>query len=113
MTRPVQGLRAWGLQRISSLYLLGFILFVGGFFLVDPPLGYQQWRQWVARPGVSVGTALFFIMLLVHAWVGIRDVIMDYAHNLVLRVVLLGVVAFGLIACGAWAARVLVGASTG
>ncbi len=108
MTRPVHGLRAWALQRLSAVYLFGFILYLIIHFSVAPPADYAAWRSWVAQPVVSVGLALLFVMLLVHAWVGMRDVLMDYARPVGLRAALLVLVGFGLLVCGVWAARILV-----
>lgn len=107
MTRPVHGLRAWALQRVSALYLLGFVLYMGWRLLVHPPADYQAWRQWVARPGPSLALAVFFLSLLVHAWVGVRDVVMDYIGSLPLRIGLLIALVFGLVFSGVWVARIL------
>ena len=33
---------------------------------------------------MSLATAVFFVALLAHSWVGVRDVIMDYVHPVAL-----------------------------
>jgi succinate dehydrogenase / fumarate reductase membrane anchor subunit len=108
MTRPVHGLRAWALQRLSAVYLFAFVIYLLTHFAISPPADYAAWRAWVAQPAVGVAFALCFMMLLVHAWVGMRDVLMDYARPVGLRAVLLVAVGFGLLLCGVWAARILV-----
>lgn len=113
MTRPVHGLRAWVLQRVSALYLLAFALAAAAVFILAPPDDYQQWRRWVAHPVVNVATALFFLSLLVHAWVGVRDVVMDYVHILSVRFVVLLLVVLSLVSLGLWVARILILAGLG
>ena len=100
------GLGAWLVQRVTAVYMLFFIVFVLIHFIADPPHSYSAWHGWIRSSGVSIGTAVFFGTLLAHAWVGLRDVLMDYAHPSALRIALLGL-TFGLIAIGAWVVRIL------
>lgn len=108
MSRRVNGLRAWALQRLSALYLAGFIVYVALHLLVATPQDHGQWRDWINLPWVSISILLAVLMVLIHAWVGMRDVIMDYVHGLSLRVSLLVLVGVGLLACGLWTAKILV-----
>jgi len=56
-----------------------------------------------------MGTALllFVVALLLHAWVGMRDILIDYVQPVALRVGLLAAVGLGLVACALWATVVL------
>jgi succinate dehydrogenase / fumarate reductase, membrane anchor subunit len=72
------GLRAWLVQRASAVYMLFFIIFFLVHFAVDPPHSYPVWRTWMTSYSVSVVTTVFLAALLAHAWVGLRDVILDY-----------------------------------
>lgn len=107
MKRAVTGLRAWLVQRVSAVYMLLFIVFVLIHFLVDAPHSYWAWRDWMTSSGVSIATTVFFAALLAHAWVGLRDVIMDYVHPIAIRVCLLVLLGFGLTAMGVWVMRIL------
>jgi succinate dehydrogenase / fumarate reductase membrane anchor subunit len=107
MRSGATGLRAWVYQRISAIYLAVFSLFLIGHFLLNPPGDVEAWRAWVARPGVAVGGHLFFLALAVHAWVGIRDVLIDYVHPAAIRLTLLLLFGFVLIASAAWAMQVI------
>ena len=113
MRRTVSGLRAWLIQRLSAVYMLLFIPFVLLHFLLDPPPSYEAWNGWVSSPAITVTIALFFIALLAHAWVGIRDVLMDYVPATVLRVGSLALLAAALLATSAWIVTILVRASYG
>jgi succinate dehydrogenase / fumarate reductase membrane anchor subunit len=101
------GLRAWLVQRISALYMLFFIVFFLTHFVVDPPRSYQAWHGWMMGSRVSIATTVFFAALLAHAWVGLRDVILDYVHAMIFRIGLLVLLAFGLTALAIWVIRIL------
>ena len=107
MRRMFTGLRAWLLQRLSAVYMLLFIGFFLIHFVVDPPHSYPAWHAWMMSTGVSIATAVFFAALLTHAWVGLRDVILDYVHPAALRVCVLALLGFGLTATGIWVIRIL------
>ena len=107
MKRAATGLRAWLLQRVSAVYMLLFIVYVLGHFTVGPPGSHFEWRGWLLSPAVSIGSFLFFAALLAHAWVGLRDVTMDYVHRPGTRVFILVVLSGALLMLGAWTARIL------
>lgn len=107
MKKAVSGLRAWMVQRFTALYLLGFFLFAIAHFALAPPDSYQVWRAWISGAAIQVATALFFISLLLHAWVGLRDVAMDYVHPLPLRIAVFALLVFTLAGLGIWALRIL------
>ncbi len=107
MRRTVTGLRAWLVQRVSAVFMLFFIVFLLFHFLLDPPRSYQDWHGWMRDSGVSAATSVFFVALLLHAWVGVRDVVMDYVHPIALRMSALALLGFGLAAMAAWVMRIL------
>ncbi|HEY4956370.1 MAG TPA: succinate dehydrogenase, hydrophobic membrane anchor protein [Caldimonas sp.] len=96
------GLKAWWVQRVSAVYMLLFVLFLLYSFALQPLQAFPQWHTWMARPGTSVAFLVFFAALLGHMWVGLRDVLLDYARPAGLRQVLLAAVAFGLLGLGIW-----------
>ena len=63
---------------------------------VDSALGY-----------VRLAWAIFILSILVHAWVGMRSIYLDYLHPLWLRFSVTLFTAFGLLALGLWAAQIL------
>ena len=113
MSRQASGLRAWAVQRISAVYLGLYFIYLIGLFLLAPPASYEAWQGWVSHPVAGMSLLLFFVSLLIHAWVGMRDVMIDYVPIFMARVTLLTLTALGLIACGLWAARVIFLAGTG
>ena len=92
------GLRAWMLQRLTALYLLAFGAFMLIRSLLVAPISFEAWRAWWQSPLVFVAALLFVAALCLHAWVGGRDVILDYVHPPALRAAGLVALAFGLAA---------------
>ena len=105
--RGANGLRPWLLQRLSAAYLAGFLVFALFLLAAGPAPGYRAWHDWVAGPLVNTALALFFLALVIHAWVGARDVILDYVGPLFLRVALLVLMALMLLGSLLWSLRVL------
>ncbi|MBI5450629.1 MAG: succinate dehydrogenase, hydrophobic membrane anchor protein [Gammaproteobacteria bacterium] len=108
MSRQLSGLKAWLWQRLTAVYMA---LFTGYFLLtlatLPAPLHYYHWHDWLSATGPAVALALFYVALLLHAWVGIRDVVLDYVHNAALRAALLGLLVIALFAAGLWVVKIL------
>ncbi len=107
MKLRVSGLPAWLVQRATAVYMLLFVVYLLAHFALDRPDSFASWRGWVASPGVSLATGAFFCALLAHAWVGVRDVILDYVRPVAARAPALAGLAAGLIAIAAWVAHIL------
>ncbi len=112
MSRPTHGLRDWLLQRLTAIYLGGFLVYLLVHFLLQPQHSFQQWHDWVTHPVMVIAIALFILAVLIHGWVGMRDVVLDYVHTISLRLTILSLIGLTLISCGLWALRVLIQAST-
>jgi succinate dehydrogenase / fumarate reductase membrane anchor subunit len=108
MSRKASGLKAWAIQRLTAIYIGLFSLYLLVVLLFAPPAGYAAWHAWIGGPVVSVATLLFVGCVLMHAWIGVRDVLIDYVHPIAVRATLLGVIALSLVAMGLWAAQALI-----
>lgn len=106
------GLRAWLIQRLSAVYMVLFFMFAVVSFVVMPIHSYQQWLTWVAHPYINAALGVFIVSLLLHAWVGLRDVVMDYVKPAGLRIALFAVLIIGLSGCGMWSLRLLMKVAT-
>ena len=100
MSRKLSGFKAWVVQRVSAVYMGIYLVYVLQHFILFPPATYQHLTAWLASPVIIVSTALFFLLLLMHAWIGVRDVVIDYVHHLGIRVAVLALVAVLLVGCG-------------
>lgn len=111
MSWRASGFRAWLWQRATAIYMALFLLVMGVTLVVQAPSTYPSWRGLVGDGRVAIATALFFAALLLHSWIGVRDVIIDYVRPFMLRLTLLAMVAGGLLATLLWVLRVLFKAS--
>src|SRR5690606_31076629 len=106
--RLFSGQRAFVLQRLSALALLAYLAAAALRLALGAPASLEAWQAWAARPA---GAALLLVLaaaVLVHAWVGTRDVVLDYIKPLPLRRAVLAFVLVGLAAMAAWTAFILV-----
>jgi succinate dehydrogenase / fumarate reductase membrane anchor subunit len=101
------GLPAWWVQRVSALFILGLLLLSLVALWRLPRLSYLEWKAWVGSPGVTLALCAFFAALLAHMWVGLRDVLLDYARPAGLRRFLLFMLAAGLFGAAAWVVRIV------
>jgi succinate dehydrogenase / fumarate reductase membrane anchor subunit len=93
------------------LYLLGFAIYFAMHLMLNPPKSHDSWRAWILSPETRAATALFYFALVIHAWVGLRDVILDYVKPFPVRITALLGVAIGLAAMAAWTAALLFGSA--
>ncbi|NKN33709.1 succinate dehydrogenase, hydrophobic membrane anchor protein [Marichromatium bheemlicum] len=113
MSRQASGLMAWLIQRATAVYLALFLGYVLVFFSFAAPTDHVALREWITNPWVALGWLLFLPLLLAHAWVGIRDVLIDYVHHLGTRITLLTLFAFVFVASGLWAFKAILTAGLG
>jgi succinate dehydrogenase / fumarate reductase membrane anchor subunit len=102
-----RGLIAWLIQRVSSLYLAGFALYVLWRVAVAPIRDYAAWKAWTAGGGVRLAVALFWLALLAHAWIGVRSIWMDYMKPPALRFAVSLASGLGLLVLALWAAEIV------
>jgi succinate dehydrogenase membrane anchor subunit len=72
------GLRDWLAQRITAVIMAVYSIIAVGVFLINKNITYVVWRDLFAQGWMRVATLLFMASLAWHAWVGVRDILMDY-----------------------------------
>jgi succinate dehydrogenase / fumarate reductase membrane anchor subunit len=103
------GLRDWLSQRVSAVVMTLYTVLLLGIVLWHGGLDYATWRELFAGNAFRIATFLFMVALLIHCWVGVRNILMDYAKPLSVRLTLQIVVICVLIAYGGWTIQVLWG----
>ncbi len=98
----MSGLAAWLIQRLSALYLGAFTVYALIRLSLADSWSHAAWSDWLAAPWNAVTLWLAALALLLHAWVGGRDVLLDYVHPIGLRVVMLTGLAGWLLGSGIW-----------
>ena len=101
------GFQAWLLQRISAVYLGIFIPVALLFLLLNPPASYADWLSTIGNPWVFTSVLLFTLAALIHAWIGIRDIVIDYVKPFGVRMVVLLLIGVSLMVAGFWMVRIL------
>lgn len=103
------GLRDWLIQRVSAVVMVVYILFVATFLLTHQPLQYAAWRDLLQNQLMRLASLLFLLNLYLHAWVGMRDIFMDYLKPVGIRLVAEVAVILSLVAYTAWSVQILWG----
>jgi succinate dehydrogenase / fumarate reductase, membrane anchor subunit len=102
------GFRDWLAQRVTgALMALFTVIVLVRVIFSSGPLGYEQWAGIFAAQWMKVLTFSVIIALLYHAWVGIRDIWMDYIKPVGLRLALHVFSIVWLVSCAGWAIQVL------
>ncbi len=101
------GLRDWLAQRATSVVMALFTVAVVVQVLLPGPLDYYRWSAIFSRQWMKVLTFVVIVSLLYHAWVGMRDIWMDYIQPVGLRLTLDIATLAWLVGCAGWAVQVI------
>lgn len=101
------GLRDWLAQRITAVIMAIFTIAIVVILLKNPSMQYAEWKALFSNQAMRLITFLFFLSLVVHAWIGLRDILMDYIKPTGIRLFLEVAVILSLIAYTAWAIQIL------
>ena len=101
------GLRDWLAQRVTAVVMLVYTLLVLMALVMLPKFDYWSWKALWQLPLMRYATVLFVVALLFHAWIGVRNIFMDYIKDAGVRLTLYVVVILALIVYGAWAVQII------
>ena len=104
------GVRDWAMQRATAvimlLYTVFFFFFLLGLIGADD---YTEWQAFFGKVWVKVFTQVTFLALFLHAWVGVRDLWMDYIKPFGLRLFLQVATIVWLAGCMVYSVKVIWG----
>ena len=101
------GLGDWVLQRATALILILYtVAFTGLVFFVDIN-GFDGWTGLFSSFWMRSLTILASVSLIYHAWVGIREIWIDYVQPIKIRVTLQILSIGWLLGCGVWIIAIL------
>ena len=109
----LEGLRPWVIQRVSAVYIILFSFYIiyclasNNIDTASSLSAFENWRNWLFNPFNTTVVGIFVIALLFHAWIGMRDVVLDYVHNIMLKIFVFGILIGVLLGSGLWIFRVL------
>ncbi len=95
------------LQRMTALVMAAYTVVFVVAVLANPAISYAEWKALFAGAFFRVATTVFFAALAYHAWIGMRDIFMDYVKPTGLRLALQAAVVLVLLFYFVWAASVL------
>ena len=103
------GWRDWLVQRVTAVVMAAYALLLLAALLWHGGLDYAPWKAMFGSGIFRLATFLFMISLLWHAWVGVRNILMDYVKPVAVRLTLqVGVIAV-LVAYAGWTIQILWG----
>ena len=100
------GLRDWLAQRATAVVMLAYTL-VLVLALPRGALTYAAWKTLFAHEWMRFASFLFAAGVLIHAWIGVRNIWMDYVKHTGLRLALQIATVLWLAGCAGWAMQIL------
>lgn len=101
------GMIDWLAQRVTGLVMIVFTLVVALGLLSGAGANYESWRGFMSAGLMSFVTFLFIVSLCWHAWVGVRDIWMDYIQPAGIKLLLHILTLLALIGYAGWAAQII------
>jgi succinate dehydrogenase / fumarate reductase membrane anchor subunit len=102
------GLGSWVAQRITAVVMVLYtVLLLAVFATRRGPMDYAAWKALFSQGWMRVATLMFAVSLAWHAWVGMRDILMDYARPDSLRFALQVMSALLIAVYLGWAVQIL------
>jgi succinate dehydrogenase / fumarate reductase membrane anchor subunit len=99
----------WLIQRLTAVIMAVYTLLVLGIALWNGGIDYPLWLRLFAHDGFRIASFLFMVALLYHAWIGVRDILMDYIKPVGVRLLLETMTVVVLVAYLGWTIRLLWG----
>jgi succinate dehydrogenase / fumarate reductase membrane anchor subunit len=101
------GTRDWLAQRITAVIIALYSVIVLLLMQSKAPFTYEAWKGLFAQGWMRIATLLFAASLAWHAWVGTRDILMDYVKHDGLRLALQVLTVLLLAGYVSWAIEIL------
>ena len=103
------GLRDWLIQRVTAVVMALYALCMTAYVIRAPRLDYDAWTALFSSNLVRSFTLLFLLALFYHAWIGVRDIVMDYVKPAGVRLLIHMVVILALLLYVIWSVQILWG----
>ncbi|MDD5248518.1 MAG: succinate dehydrogenase, hydrophobic membrane anchor protein [Rhodocyclaceae bacterium] len=100
------GLKDWLVQRVTAVVMALYTLLM----IVAVPTaagGYDGWRALMSHGLIRFASFVFIVCLCYHAWVGVRDIWMDYVKPTAVRLILHALTLLALVGYAGWATQII------
>ena len=101
------GIGAWLYQRLTAVVMTVYFVALFVYMMVTRDFSYPGWAEIFAPVWMKAATVIVIFALLYHAWVGVRDIWMDYVKLTWLRLSLQTLTVLWLLACAVWSVQIL------
>lgn len=101
------GSRDWLLQRVTAILMTIYLIVLVSVLCITAPQNYAEWKGLFQSQWLRIATFVFFMGMFWHAWVGVRNVLMDYVHSMSIRLMMQIAVVTALLFYLVWTAEIL------
>jgi succinate dehydrogenase / fumarate reductase membrane anchor subunit len=116
VTRPLRqtvgahyGWKDWLAQRVTAVVMALYTIVVLGIALWNGGIDHELWQALFASGAFRLLSFMFMLALAWHAWIGVRDIWMDYVKPVGVRLLLEVATVLVLVAYVGWAIQILWG----
>lgn len=101
------GLKDWLAQRVTAVLMTLYLIVLTGVLFVAAPQDYAAWKEMFSHQWMRIATFVFFICVFWHAWIGMRNILMDYVRPTAIRLTMQIAVIAVLLFYWVWTAEIL------
>lgn len=101
------GLTDWLTQRVTAVLMTIYLIVLAGVLFVAVPQDYVAWKNIFSHQWMRIATFVFFMCVFWHAWIGMRNVLMDYVRPTAVRLAVQIAVITALLFYLVWTAEIL------
>ncbi|MER2511670.1 MAG: succinate dehydrogenase, hydrophobic membrane anchor protein [Nitrosomonas ureae] len=101
------GTRDWLVQRVTAILMAIYLIVLVSALCIAAPQDYAEWKSLFQSQWLRIATFMFFVSMFWHAWVGVRNVLMDYVHSTPIRLMMHIAVVTALLFYLVWTAEIL------
>jgi len=98
----LHGLNGWIWQRITAGIMALYSIIMAVRAGLNAPFTAASWKAFFTPSIFKLLTLLFVLSLLYHAWLGVKEILMDYVHNKKIAAVLEAVVTLAVAGYACW-----------
>ncbi|PUV60413.1 succinate dehydrogenase membrane anchor subunit, partial [Cronobacter sakazakii] len=91
------GVHGFILVRATAIVLTLYIIYMVGFFATSGELTFEAWTGFFSSAFTKVFALLALFSILIHAWIGVWQVLTDYVKPLAVRLILQLVIVVALV----------------
>ena len=92
------GVHDFILVRATAIVLTLYIIYMVGFFATTGEISWEVWPGFFSSAFTKVFTLLALVSILIHAWIGMWQVLTDYVKPLAVRLILQLLIVVALVA---------------